>query len=358
VGGAAEKRVLLTGRRFAIGFRVAVLVALAVVAARVPAAVPVVVGLGVWNVVFVLVGPRRLAVAADVAVVCLLCVNQRWLVPGGTAESGNWVHAAASMTVVTHQWHVSATGGVALTAAVVAGQVVGAGWGAAPMALWTFVEAGMSRGVFALVLAGARSADRAVGLLGRARRDAEVAAARRADELEHLAVLHDTAAATLFVAGSGVARGGEAWLAELAARDIAALTATPPTGWVDVVPLLVEVARDSPVDVVAGAGPPSPEVRLPSTVAAAVCGAVREGLVNVGQHAGVDRAHLRVVAEGDKVCVEVVDGGRGFDTAEVPQHHRGITSSIVDRMARVGGRATVDTAPGKGTVVRLEWPGG
>jgi len=57
------------------------------------------------------------------------------------------------------------------------------------------------------------------------------------------------------------------------------------------------------------------------------------------------------------VRVDIVDTGCGFDADRVSTHRRGVAGSIVARMAAVGGRATVRSAPGAGTVVQLEWPG-
>lgn len=57
------------------------------------------------------------------------------------------------------------------------------------------------------------------------------------------------------------------------------------------------------------------------------------------------------------VVVEVTDDGPGFDPAGVPPHRYGLRESIRGRMAAVGGRAEVRSAPGAGTTIRLEWPG-
>jgi hypothetical protein len=67
------------------------------------------------------------------------------------------------------------------------------GWLAvAPVQLWLVIEAGLSRALYLLVRHGARSADAAIARAERVRRELAVAEARRADEREYLAALHDT----------------------------------------------------------------------------------------------------------------------------------------------------------------------
>jgi signal transduction histidine kinase len=58
------------------------------------------------------------------------------------------------------------------------------------------------------------------------------------------------------------------------------------------------------------------------------------------------------VAPG-RIEVFVRDRGPGFDPAAVPDDRRGVRESIVGRMERHGGHATVHTAPGGGTEVEL-----
>ncbi len=48
------------------------------------------------------------------------------------------------------------------------------------------------------------------------------------------------------------------------------------------------------------------------------------------------------------------DRGRGFDAAAVPIDRLGVKESIVGRMERHGGKATVRSAPGFGTEIQLE----
>jgi signal transduction histidine kinase len=51
--------------------------------------------------------------------------------------------------------------------------------------------------------------------------------------------------------------------------------------------------------------------------------------------------------------VFVRDRGPGFDPEAVPADRRGVRESIVGRMERHGGRATITSAPGAGTEVEL-----
>ena len=50
------------------------------------------------------------------------------------------------------------------------------------------------------------------------------------------------------------------------------------------------------------------------------------------------------------------DRGAGFDPDVVAEDRQGIRSSIVGRMERHGGTATLRSAPGEGTEVRLFLP--
>jgi signal transduction histidine kinase len=51
----------------------------------------------------------------------------------------------------------------------------------------------------------------------------------------------------------------------------------------------------------------------------------------------------------------VRDAGAGFDPARVDPVRLGLRRSIVERIAEWGGRASIRSAPGEGTVVSLRW---
>jgi signal transduction histidine kinase len=56
------------------------------------------------------------------------------------------------------------------------------------------------------------------------------------------------------------------------------------------------------------------------------------------------------------VQVTVRDAGAGFDPARVDPARLGLRRSITERVADWGGRVSVRSAPGQGTVVDMSWP--
>jgi signal transduction histidine kinase len=56
------------------------------------------------------------------------------------------------------------------------------------------------------------------------------------------------------------------------------------------------------------------------------------------------------------VHVTVRDTGAGFDPARVDPARLGLRRSISERVADWGGRVSVRSAPGQGTVVSMSWP--
>jgi len=89
---------------------------------------------------------------------------------------------------------------------------------------------------------------------------------------------------------------------------------------------------------------------------AELAAAAREAMTNAGRHAGVDRISVLARVGDDEASVFVRDRGAGFDLERVAADRHGVRDSIVGRMARAGGRATIVTAPGEGTEVELVLP--
>ena len=101
------------------------------------------------------------------------------------------------------------------------------------------------------------------------------------------------------------------------------------------------------------------EHEIPSEVAQAVTEATLEAVRNSLRHAGSDDAPVtrRVTLTSDAcgISIEVSDNGCGFDPAVAGRGRHGVSGSIIARMQDVGGRATVDSAPGEGACVTLRW---
>jgi signal transduction histidine kinase len=87
--------------------------------------------------------------------------------------------------------------------------------------------------------------------------------------------------------------------------------------------------------------------------AAALVAAVREALVNASKFAGPEPIAVYAEVEDGRFEVFVRDRGPGFDPEAVPADRRGVRDSIVGRMERHGGTATVHSRPGQGTEVEL-----
>jgi signal transduction histidine kinase len=84
--------------------------------------------------------------------------------------------------------------------------------------------------------------------------------------------------------------------------------------------------------------------------------AAREAVVNAAKHADVGRIDVFLEVGGGRAEMFVRDRGSGYDPEAVSDDRRGVRDSIVARMERSGGRATVRTGPDRGTEVRLEMP--
>jgi signal transduction histidine kinase len=82
--------------------------------------------------------------------------------------------------------------------------------------------------------------------------------------------------------------------------------------------------------------------------------AARESMVNAAKHSGAAKIDVFVEVDGDRAEMFVRDRGKGFDVDGVPDDRLGLRHSVMGRMERHGGRATVRSDPETGTEVRLE----
>jgi signal transduction histidine kinase len=82
---------------------------------------------------------------------------------------------------------------------------------------------------------------------------------------------------------------------------------------------------------------------------------LQEALTNVRRHSGSARVRVELVGEGGRLRAEIRDWGVGFDLASVGPGHFGL-QEIRERARLLGGRATIDSAPGRGTRVTVILP--
>ncbi|MCV7211263.1 sensor histidine kinase [Mycolicibacterium canariasense] len=180
-------------------------------------------------------------------------------------------------------------------------------------------------------------------------RDA-IAAAVRDHELEHLALVHDTAASTLYLVGEGADISPDR-IAAQARRDLELLTGGParsePMPDTDIVAAIRREVSHLPAQIELSG---LPSLVLSGRTARTVLAAVREALNNAERHAHASRIEIDV-APG---IITVIDDGVGFDPDTTTLGH-GVAESIVARMRRIDGRATIISLPGTGTRVTLTW---
>ncbi|MFF3359914.1 GAF domain-containing sensor histidine kinase [Streptomyces misionensis] len=98
---------------------------------------------------------------------------------------------------------------------------------------------------------------------------------------------------------------------------------------------------------------------LPAAQEEAVLRVAQEALHNALRHARAEHVDVSVERRGGGAVLRVADDGDGFDPAAVGRagRHLGLVS-MRDRASGVGGTLTVESAPGKGTTIEMEVPGG
>jgi signal transduction histidine kinase len=98
---------------------------------------------------------------------------------------------------------------------------------------------------------------------------------------------------------------------------------------------------------------------LPSAQEEAVLRVAQEALHNALRHSGAEHVDVALARRGTAAVLRVTDDGSGFDPQSIRRvgRHLGLVS-MRDRANGVGGRLTVESAPGKGTTIEMEVPGG
>ena len=97
-------------------------------------------------------------------------------------------------------------------------------------------------------------------------------------------------------------------------------------------------------------------VMISEDAATALTEATLQAISNSQQHAGsAARRELHLKGHRNGIKIVVKDNGRGFRMSRVPKNRLGVRLSIIERVESVGGRAFIDSRPGAGTTIILEW---
>ncbi|MEU5912696.1 ATP-binding protein [Micromonospora sp. NPDC047527] len=305
-------------------------------------------------------------VAGDVAITAAACLLiPRLVAPEVLPGEGSWIAVLASTTVINAQatalprWSVPA--GLLVTATYVVGtQAAGNLTEARAHATTLVVQTAVTALMTTVMRRRIGRADQAFAEHQRLTREALVARTAREAERQQNRDLHDTVLGTLTMVGLGAVAGPSAAFRDRCAADLRTLVALTDSG---------PAPGDGPVSLdgrLRTVPDRLPDLRVsmdlaacavPAGVADAITESAYAALSNVDRHAPGAWATLRLTRDAVAVVAEVVDDGPGFDPATVPPHRYGLRESIHGRMAAVGGRAEVRSAPGAGTRIRLEWPG-
>ena len=331
-------------------------------------------------------GPPPPLIILDAGFYAALAISAAVCVPPDMrGVAGSWLYIAVSSQVIVIVWFAPRV------LAVLLGLVPEAGYWAGT----ALTRPGPAQGnapvvsgvLLLVVLAGhwtargmlyrrAARADLGFAVADQEARDQYVVLSRNIERREHERLLHDTVLNTLTAVSRGA--GGPAAVVARCRQDIALLervltaSADPadpaaPGGasvLADVETVVSEmrarglrVHLEAAGEAAAGAAAERPGADFPARAAGAVVHATREALANVAAHAGTGEAWVSVTLAAGALRVTVRDAGAGFDPARVDPARLGLRRSIGERVSDGGGRASVRSAPGQGTLVSMSWPG-
>jgi signal transduction histidine kinase len=339
--------------------------------------------------------PAPLFACLDSAVYLTLALAAEGCVPPAVRDHAySWLVIVMSSQLIVPAWYAPAVLSVPLAlaspAAYLAGLARTPGPGSRMMAaaaILLIMVAGVHSYGRRTLYRRAAAADAALDEADRTAREQYVILSRNIERREHERLLHDTVLNTLTaLARAGSAGPGEpdhchdaaaavnrcrqdVVLIETALRDPDPDESTAGPG--DLVHGVRGVAaemraRGLDVHVTVTGGVPA----IPAPVVTALANATREALSNVAAHAGTADAWVEVSrirpdgnagagqagAGADGARVTVRDQGAGFDLTRVDRARLGLRRSITERVADCGGHASVWSAPGQGTVIRMSWP--
>jgi len=81
---------------------------------------------------------------------------------------------------------------------------------------------------------------------------------------------------------------------------------------------------------------------------------IQEQMTNIVKHAEASHVTISLEADSDMVTLVITDDGKGFDLSTTKA---GIgISNIMNRVESFNGKINIETLPGKGCVMKIEYP--
>ncbi len=99
----------------------------------------------------------------------------------------------------------------------------------------------------------------------------------------------------------------------------------------------------------------TPFERLDSLTENALYRIAQEGLTNAVRYSKSKNVRITLRRHDDRVTLEIRDWGCGFESQSVGKSHFGL-EGIRERASILGGRAAIESSPGRGTVISVELP--
>ena len=84
-------------------------------------------------------------------------------------------------------------------------------------------------------------------------------------------------------------------------------------------------------------------------------------LTNVARHAEASRVHVSIRQADNTVFMEISDDGKAFDVERISRAKRSTHLGLLgmrERIEMVGGKLSVESSPGRGTIIRAQIPSG
>ncbi len=103
-----------------------------------------------------------------------------------------------------------------------------------------------------------------------------------------------------------------------------------------------------------------PEEDIPGMLKIVIYRVLQESLHNAAKHSEANEIFVGLKRDADRIMLEIVDNGRGFDVPKTLGRQDSMSgyglASIQERAEIVGGSLEINSAPGKGTRIRMVLP--